>query len=1133
METQTETITPSNEKIETTEELNETTDNNEPQQEENGFDIVAQTLTGSKIQLSVSRQDSNIEIKQSLIESAECCYITNFDLTIDGMILEEYKDLSLYPEVKPKSIINMKFLPYDDKTARLHYYRFREILESTIDDLYLSNGNITELATKPENGYPSFGQALRIDPYPELNAALDCDYTEDSKHKIDSRIEFHADNFSLTALEKLSNSPKLPMCLKRIGFSGWNPAPNNRKLFGDLFYLVIETLENKTFHITATPNGFFVNGSTDSIFDPNPVKKGHQSQTLAGLLFKISKQFQTVFPSLLKTRIQKHPYEVTSIPFKPNKWTEPIHYHTFNQSRSEDSYFKMLGVDPKSQLREWNEEYQGCKELPSTTSEEKTMRDRSLFKIHCDFVEAATQGAKNVVDNCINPINPNEPFAAQVFLQNNIFYSFAVDSKTVAWTQEAHRNASHDLKGVIAFNEADVKGINTVATAVVDYRGYRVICQSVIPGILTGDQASKQVYGAIGNELEIEEEKTFSINEKYHELIKQVAEKIHLKEHTVVDEQEREFKIFGPSELKGVQGSDDRFYVLDLARTTPRDPEYKEDNTAVFRKELIRSLIKRQYTMDFFGAVKEEQEKAAKKQIEEEKQETKQEGEEKQELKEGEEKQETKIEEPKIEIKEETKSVEEEKIESEEERIKKEVRKFSYNVDSFTKTKLGKDKETIEKDENEILELSEHLTKVVIPGLVEEFKNLESIPLDGFSLTENLHERGINMRYLGKIATLCNNIPHIHMLCEQEMFVRSLKQDFRSTLRKTNQIDLMNVIVKYLNSIFGTKSENQKKKLSLMIKLVKEKYSYNLEKSFNFIKLSTLRNFCIKVGLKIQSKDYNFESKTPFAPENILSLEACVKHSTPKSLDAAGFLELGKQQMLMGQLEASFEFLTQSMIMFQQIQGPMNKEVATCFSHLGNILLNSNDIISAILHQHKSLIICRRIFGNDSALQSNLYQLLGLLCHTFNQPEFALKHFLRAKYINDLINGSDHPDTAIILANIASMYQELNDIQKALVYMEKAISMNERVLGFDHIQTASNYHSMALLYSMVNPKIALEYEKKNFKILSSKLDQQHVRVLESSQWLQVFTQKAVKIQKDIKKESLAAKLKKQNIKFPK
>lgn len=49
---------------------------------------------------------------------------------------------------------------------------------------------------------------------------------------------------------------------------------------------------------------------------------------------------------------------------------------------------------PRIQQREWNEEYQSCRELPSGTMEERIIRDRTLFKIHCDFVDAATKGAK-------------------------------------------------------------------------------------------------------------------------------------------------------------------------------------------------------------------------------------------------------------------------------------------------------------------------------------------------------------------------------------------------------------------------------------------------------------------------------------------------------------------------------------------------------------------------------------------------------------------------------------------------------------------------------------------------------------------------------------------------------------------
>ncbi len=49
----------------------------------------------------------------------------------------------------------------------------------------------------------------------------------------------------------------------------------------------------------------------------------------------------------------------------------------------------------------------------------------------------------------------------------------------------------HVLQGVMAFNQADIQGLNTILTAVVDYRGHRLVAQSIIPGILHREQATQ------------------------------------------------------------------------------------------------------------------------------------------------------------------------------------------------------------------------------------------------------------------------------------------------------------------------------------------------------------------------------------------------------------------------------------------------------------------------------------------------------------------------------------------------------------------------------------------------------------------------------------------------------------------
>ena len=39
-----------------------------------------------------------------------------------------------------------------------------------------------------------------------------------------------------------------------------------------------------------------------------------------------------------------------------------------------------------------------------------------------------------------------------------------------------------DLQGVKAYSQVDTEGVHTLGTVVVDYRGYRVTAQSIIPG---------------------------------------------------------------------------------------------------------------------------------------------------------------------------------------------------------------------------------------------------------------------------------------------------------------------------------------------------------------------------------------------------------------------------------------------------------------------------------------------------------------------------------------------------------------------------------------------------------------------------------------------------------------------------
>ena len=72
------------------------------------------------------------------------------------------------------------------------------------------------------------------------------------------------------------------------------------------------------------------------------------------------------------------------------------------------------------------------------------MRDRALFKVSCDFVDAAIKGAKGVINRCIPPINPTDPERFHIYVHNNIFFSFAVDADFAQMQQSYEQGTKLD-----------------------------------------------------------------------------------------------------------------------------------------------------------------------------------------------------------------------------------------------------------------------------------------------------------------------------------------------------------------------------------------------------------------------------------------------------------------------------------------------------------------------------------------------------------------------------------------------------------------------------------------------------------------------------------------------------------------
>jgi hypothetical protein len=141
-------------------------------------------------------------------------------------------------------------------------------------------------------------------------------------------------------------------------------------------------------------------------------------------------------------------------------------------------------------------------------------------------------GAKAIVEGKLIAMNPAEPVMQHVYVHNQIFFSYAMDTPTnYADLQSipSYAQANHDITGLHLIANMDVPELHHLATCLVNYKGRRVICQSIIPGILNNHELSSlSVYGTV------EENKTLIHEEKFVEKATKVCNNLDLSESDIV-----------------------------------------------------------------------------------------------------------------------------------------------------------------------------------------------------------------------------------------------------------------------------------------------------------------------------------------------------------------------------------------------------------------------------------------------------------------------------------------------------------------------------------------------------------------------------------------------------------------------
>lgn len=1170
-----------------------------------GFTIKITAPGVEPFDIQVSSMEMVQEIHQLLMDREDTCHRTCFSLQLNATTLDNFAELKSIEGLKEGSVIKVVEEPYTMREARIHLRHVRDLLKSL----------------DPSDAY----NGLDCSSLSFLNVVTQGDILEKKKSRPESVDCTPSDSIipgsserPLLPLQPQSKEQKGPNCIKVLTTSGWNPPPGYRKLHGDLIYLYAVTLEDKRLHITACTRGFYINQSTDEEFNPKPANPNHLSHSLIELLSQVSPSFKRNFTLLQRKRTQRHPFERVATPYQVYSWIAPMADHPIDAIRAEDAFSSKLGYEEHipGQTRDWNEELQTTRELPRKNLPERLLRERAIFKVHSDFVAAAARGAQAVIDGNVMAINPGEESRMQMFIWNNIFFSLGFDVrdhyKELGGDAAAYVAPKNDLQGVKVYNSVDQEGLYTLGTVVIDYRGYRVTAQSIIPGILEREQEQSVVYGSI------DFGKTVVTHPKYLELLGKAGQQLKVFQHSVLNDKDEEVELCSSVECKGIIGNDGRHYILDLLRTFPPDVNFlkiegeelsKEARALGFpvehkhklcclRQELVDAFVESRYMLFIKYAAFHLQQVGLKKQKVPSERGTSIEKEvvksEETEIagvqvtcvseKGTEEQQQLNSDEAKKIVESITDSITHGEKPDVEESTKEIVRKAAAAVGSLKDTefdiRFNPDVlspgvrhpdglvalERLKKEKQLIKDAADFLITIQIPTFIRDCLDHSSAPLDGSTLIEAVHSRGINVRYLGKIVSMLSKVPqleYVYVIGVSELIVRAAKHLFTNYMQGVEMMGLSAAIAHFLNCFLGsnptpvatlgadelqTKPSKRRNKRrgkqsplsnnestdwvhmtpkSLWSLLKAELSSYwdwdltadgidaAIEKYMGQ-KVSLLRAFCQRTGIQIIMREYSYEVKNrnTFFEEDIINVFPVVKHINPRASDAFHFYTTGQQKIQQGFLKEGYELISEALNLLNNVYGAMHPEIAQCLRMLARLNYIMGEHVEALGYQQKAVFMSERVNGIDHPYTITEYTHLALYCFANNQISTALKLLYRARYLTLIVIGENHPEVALLDSNIGLILHAVGEYDLSLRFLEKALALNKKYYGSRSLKVAVSYHLVARTQSCMGDfRSALQNEKETYTIYKLQLGEEHEKTKESSECLRHLTQQAVVLQK--------------------
>ena len=213
---------------------------------------------------------------------------------------------------------------------------------------------------------------------------------------------------------------------------------------------------------------------------------------------------------------------------------------------------------------DWNGRFQAAMALPETSESARLRKFSALVAVNRDFVSVASSYARTLIveqflpedKKSVRPTPVGGIAGGQKFAWRGILFKFA-DGETGPYggsDEAAAKALGHDLKGANQLLGCGIPGLNVSLQAVIDFHGFRMHAQAMLPV----NSTTLHVGSADGGR---------TVHSSDAILVKQMHQAglvLNLAPHTI-----RGVTLTFGCDVEGHLGHDGRRYVLDCARVFP------------------------------------------------------------------------------------------------------------------------------------------------------------------------------------------------------------------------------------------------------------------------------------------------------------------------------------------------------------------------------------------------------------------------------------------------------------------------------------------------------------------------------------------------------------------------------------